>query len=130
MYAHAFDKLVCASPTDTTTTPAGFRPLTTKPETEVVDAHDDRMHAVILRKPPATEGDDEYIPKLAPITRKNDVPVAGAIPLGELEELDEIVGLEYVHAFVKILVTSDSPETTTLIDVGIFPGAILQASEV
>ena len=126
MYAQAFDKLVCASPTDTTTTPAGFRPLTTKPETEVVDTHDDRMHAVILRKPPATEGDDEYIPKFAPITCKNDVPVAGA----QSEELDEIVGLEYVQAFVKILVTSDSPETTTLIDVGIFPGAILQASEV
>jgi hypothetical protein len=84
------------------------------------------MHAVILLKPPAMEGDDEYIPKFAPITRKNDGPVAGA----QSEELDEIVGLEYVHAFVKILVTSDNPETITLIDVGIFPGAILQASEV
>jgi len=82
----------------------------------------------IFRVPEVTEGDHEHIPKFAPITRTDDVPVTGTP--GKLDELSEIVGPAYIHTLVKLLVTSDNPVTMTWIEVGIFPGAILQAREV
>ena len=106
----------------------GFLPLPTKAETEEVDDHSDRSPADIFRIPEVTVGDDEYIPKFAPITRRDDVPVTGTP--GKLDELAEIVGPAYIHTLVKLLVTSDNPVTMTLIEVGIFPGATLQAREV
>jgi hypothetical protein len=102
-----------------------LRPLDARPETELVENHDDDLQVVRggpLAGPMRTEGELEYIPKFEPKTCNFTLPVVGTLENDE-EIADKLcarysqVELEKEEAEIR-----EAPDTMTLLITGSCPG--------